>query len=220
MVMPPCSGQCAGPAVPAGEGPAAGPMAAATRQQCGRWLVQGQNRGSDSAVTRLIRASRLAPGPGLAEAGRQADHLQAGGRRSQHRRVGAAGDAQDREHAAPRATVAGQLQHAAGHLAVEGRGVEVPFAGDGQVGPLQALAQADQAGHEVETGLNACPQGDQASRQPARRAGTGHAGDVDAGLAAVAGRHLGEAPAELRHLRSAWPPSAGRRRQPHRQRAS
>ena len=63
------------------------------------------------------------------------------------------------------------------------------LAGDDEVRPLQALAQADQAGHEVEAGLNAGAQGDQASRQPARRAATGHAGDVDARLAAVARGH-------------------------------
>ena len=68
-----------------------------------------------------------------------------------------------------RAPGAGELEHAARHLAVERRGIEVPLPGDGQVGPLQPAAEADQPGHEVEAGLDPGAEGDQPARQPARR---------------------------------------------------
>ena len=99
----------------------------------------------------------------------------------------------------------GQLKHPARHLAMEGRGIEVSFPGHGEVRPLQAFAEVDQAGHEVESGLNAGAQGDQAPCQPARSASTGNAGDVDTGLAAIARGHLGEPPAEFGHLRAGGP---------------
>ena len=40
------------------------------------------------------------------------------------------------------------------------------LARDDQVGPLQTGGQADEAGDEVEAGLDAGPQGDQTARQP------------------------------------------------------
>ncbi len=163
-------------------------------------LVQGQNRDSASAVTRLIslvvsarararpkRAVRLTtsrPGGGAASTDASAPPaMQTTGRCLAVRTPGP-----------------GELEHTARHLAVERRGIEVPLPGDGQVGPLQTVAEADQPGHEVEAGLDPGAERDEPARQPACRAAAGDAGDVDARLTPVAGGDLDEALAERRDL--------------------
>ena len=77
----------------------------------------------------------------------------------------------------------------------------MPLPGDGQVGPLQPAAEADQPRHEVEAGLDPGAEGDQPARQPARSPAARDGRDVDAGLTAVARRDLVEALAELDDLR-------------------
>ena len=96
---------------------------------------------------------------------------------------------------------AGELEHSTGHLAVKRRGVEMPFPGDGEVGPLQPARQADQPGHEVEARLDPGAEGGQPAGQPAGRATSRDAGDVDPGLVPVAGGHRHEATAQLHDLR-------------------
>ena len=148
--------------------------------------AQGQKRASDSAVTSPISASvspRALARPKRAVRlttsmpGRRCGEQRPGRRRRRCTAPGAAGRC--------RATVAGpgQLEHAARHLALEGRRVEVALAGDDQVGALHALGQPDEAGDEVEPRLDAGPERDQPAGQAPGRAGAGHGGDVDAGLA-------------------------------------
>ena len=60
----------------------------------------------------------------------------------------------------------------------------------------QAIRQADETGDEVEARLYPGPERDQAAGEPPGGAGTGHAGDVDARLAPIARRHLGQASPE------------------------
>ena len=84
-------------------------------------LVQGQNRGSDSAVTRPISATVSLRARAWPKRAVRLTTSRPGRRRSQHRRVGAAGDAQDRQRPATLAAGPGQLEHAAGDLAVERR---------------------------------------------------------------------------------------------------
>ncbi len=101
----------------------------------------------------------------------------------------------------PRVPGPGQLEDAAGHLAVERRGVEVPFPGDDQVRPFQPAGQADQPGHEVESWFDPGAEGDEPAREAAGRTAARDVGDVDARLVPVAGRHRHQALAELLDLR-------------------
>ena len=71
--------------------------------------------------------------------------------------------------------------------------IEVSLTGDGEVRRLEPGRQADQAGDEVEAGLDAGSQGDEPARQAAGGTAPGHAG-TSTPVSAGSGGHLDEPP--------------------------
>ncbi len=173
-------------------------MAAARARSVADGPAQGQNRATASAVTWPISAAVAARASTRPKRAVRLTTSSPSGGATSSALSDSAGDAEDRQRLAPGAC---QCQHATGHLAVERRRVEVTLARHHQVGAIHAPRQGDEARHEVETRLDPGAQRHEATGQPSRRACTGHARHVDAGLALVARRHLDQAAPESLDLR-------------------
>ena len=156
--------------------------------------AQGQNRATRLGGDLADQGHRLAPGPGPSEAGRQAHHLHAVGRRGQQRPVGPARDAQDRGGGPGRRRASSRTPP--GTLPSNEGGSRRPSPVTTRSARSSRPARPTRPATRSNPGLYPGPEGGQPARQPPGRPGSGHPGHVDARLVAVARRHLGQAPAE------------------------